>query len=166
MRYQIKQRLLTLSPSFDIADEQGTPILRAQRRLMTLLADYTISSLDRKHEFVRIRAKWAWLPKFEISRKGELLATVSRRFSFRPRYTVEAVGKDDLWIGGSLRQHEYQLKRKHEGGDLVAIVSRAMWTISGRYSLDVVDPDYEAIALATVIIIDDAWRKQSQAATS
>ncbi len=153
---------MSLRTRFDIADEAGTPVLRAEKKMFTFGAEYTIGSLDGDHELVRIRQRLRLgLPKYEVIQQGAPIATIQRRFAFRMRYTVEVPGRDDLWIGGSLFEHNYRMLRHNEGGEPVAIVSRAAWTMRDTYGVEVLDPAYDAIVLAMVVVIDHARSRRN-----
>lgn len=163
MRYQIKQRLFSLRTRFDIADEAGTPILRAERKLFTYLAEYSIGSLDGDHELVKVRQRLALsLPKYDVIQQGLPIATICRRFAFRQRYTIEVHGKDNLWVAGSLFEHNYRILRGDQEGEPVATVSRAAWTLQDTYGIDVLDPAYDSIVLAMAVVIDHARSKRNQ----
>ncbi|TWT99598.1 hypothetical protein Pla108_05410 [Botrimarina colliarenosi] len=157
MRYQVKQRLLSLTPRFDIANEAGEPILVAVR-LMALRPDYVIRALDGR-EFVRLRQKlWSLRPRFDITQQGEPLATVMRRFTLRPVYSIDLADGQPLAITGSFWEHNYQFRR---GEEVVAVVARQAWSIRDTYGIEVHDPSLDAVVLATVIAID-AFRAQNK----
>jgi len=161
MRYQIKQKLLSLTAQLDIADEAGEPILVARRTAFSLRIEYRLVSLA-GDEFVRIRQRWmSWLPAFEVTRHDEVLATVRRRFSFRPRYTIDLASGETLTVSGSLMELHYEFTR---GDETVARVSREMWSIRDTYGAEVLDPRLDAVVLATVVAIDALRSQQKQAA--
>jgi uncharacterized protein YxjI len=63
-----------------------------------------------------------------------------------------------LEVTGSFWELDFQFKR---GEQVIAVVSRKMWTIRDTYGVEVLEPEYDAIVLATVIAID-ALRAQSK----
>lgn len=157
MRYQIKQRLFSLTDRFDIANEAGEPILHVER-LFALRPDYVIRSLDGR-EFVRLRQKlFSWRPRFDVTQEGEPLAVVMRRFTLTPTYSIDLASGGELAVTGSFWEHNYQFRR---GGEDVAVVSRQMWSFRDTYGVEVLDPSCDAVVLATVIAID-ALRAQSK----
>lgn len=163
MRYQIKQRFMSLRTRFDIADESGTPLLFAEKKLVSFSSEYSIRSLKGDHELVSLRKRInLGMPRYDISRAGVPLASAKRLFTFRLRYAVAVPGADTLWVGGSLFEHNYQIRRQDKLGQPVATVSRNSWTLSDSYGLEVFDPAYEAICLAIIILVDDARQRRTQ----
>ncbi|MEQ8846743.1 hypothetical protein [Botrimarina sp.] len=161
MRYQIKQRLLAVRPTFDIANESGEPILVGEGKLFVLAAEVVIRSLSGE-EFVRVKQQlFSWRPRFEITQQGRPLATVARRWTLRPRYTIGLAGGGELLVAGSLFEHEFRFLA---GEEPVALVSRAMWSLRDTYGVDVFRPEYDAVVLAVVIAIDSVRTQRERSA--
>lgn len=157
MRYQIKQRLLSFPTRYDIANESGEVILEAVREF-SLRAQFSICAKNGA-ELAHLRQKaMSWRPRFDITQGGRPLAVVQRRMTLKPYYTVELAEGGLLEVTGSFWEFEYRFKR---GERVVAAVSRQMWTLRGAYGVEVLEPEYDAIVLATVIAID-ALRAQSK----
>lgn len=155
---------MSLRTRFDIADEAGTPLLFAEKKLASFAAEYSLRSLKGDQEFVNLRKRLnLGMPRYDISRAGVPLVSAKRLFTFRMRYVVEVPNADDLWVGSSLFEHNYQIRRRNESGQPVATVSRAAWALSDSYGLEVFDPAYEAICLAITILVDDARRRRNNA---
>ena len=157
MRYQIQQRMWTITARYDVANEAGEPILEAIREF----SFWPRISIRTKSgaELALLRQKvLSWRPRFDITRDGRPLTIVQRRWTLRPYYTVELPEGGLLEVTGSFWEHTYQFK---EGERLVAAVSHPMWTLRDMYGVEVFDPHYDAVVLATVIAID-ALRAQSE----
>lgn len=151
MRYQVRQRLLSLTSRYDIADEAGAPILEAVAKAISFHIDIAIRALDGR-EFVRVRQKLLSLrPRFDVTRDARPLATVVRRLTFRPRYSIDLAAGGTLDVHGSFWEHRYQFT---QGDEVVAVVSRDMWAIRDAYGVEVLRPDLDAVVLAAVIAID------------
>ncbi len=157
MRYQIKQRLFNFPCRYDIANEAGEVILEAVREF-SLWSQYSIRAKSGA-ELAHLRQKaLSWRPRFDITQEGRPLAVVQRRMTLRPYYTVELAEGGLLEVTGSFWEHTYEFKK---GERVVATVSHPMWTIGDRYGVEVLEPEYDAVVLATVIAID-ALRAQSR----
>jgi uncharacterized protein YxjI len=152
MRYQIKQRLWSLAGRFDIADELGEPILEVVGKIFSIRTEFTIQSLQGA-ELAHIRQRLlSWLPRYDITRGGELLATMVREWTwFKPRYTIFTTGGAPLSISGSLWQHEYNFESE---GRTIAQVTRPVWSLRDNYGVEVFEPKFDALVLAAVIVID------------
>jgi uncharacterized protein YxjI len=157
MRYQIKQRLFSFPTRYDIANESGEPILEAVREF-SLWSQYSIRAKSGA-ELAHLRQKiLSWRPRFDITQNGRPLATVQRRMTLMPFYTVELAEGGLLEVRGSFWELDYQFKR---GAQVVAVVSRQMWTLRDTYGVEVLEPEYDSVVLATAIAID-ALRAQSK----
>ncbi|TWT86840.1 hypothetical protein Mal64_36700 [Pseudobythopirellula maris] len=151
MRYQIKQRLMSLRGRFDILDESGEPVLHAVGKAIAIRTQYSLQSLDGE-ELLLIRQRvLSLLPKFDILRNGQPHALVRRDFSFRPRYSVQVEGGEDLRVRGSLLEYNYEITR---GGQTVALVAKTVWSLRDNYGIEIFEPELDALVLAVVIVID------------
>lgn len=156
MRYQIRQRLLTFTAHYDIANEAGEPILEAVRE--SWFRPLIVIRSKNGVELVRLRQKLlTWRPRFDITRNGKPLATVVRRMTLMPYFTVDLAEGERLEVTGSFWENNYQFK---VGERVIAVVSSKMWSLRGVYGVEVLEAEYDAVVLATVIAIA-ALRAQS-----
>ncbi|QDV79663.1 LURP-one-related/scramblase family protein [Botrimarina mediterranea] len=159
MRYQIRQRLLTFTAHYDIANEAGEPILEAVRE--SWFRPQIVIRSKNGVELACLRQKLlTWRPRFDITREGLPLATVVRRMTLKPYFTVDLAEGGRLEVAGSFWEHNYQFT---EGGRVIAEVSSKMWSLRDVYGVEVLEAEYDAIVLATVIAIAalNAQSKQS-----
>jgi len=155
MRYLIKQRLFSFPTRYDIANEAGEVILVASREF----SFWVRLSIRAKTgaELAHLRQQvLSWRPRFDISQGVRPLAVVQRRMTLLPYYTVELAEGGLLEVTGSFWEHTYQFRK---GERVIAAVSHPMWTFGDRYGVEVFEPEYDAVVLATVIAID-ALRSQ------
>lgn len=152
MRYTIKQHLFTFNDRFTIADENGEPVLEVIGKTFSLAPVLRIQSLDGV-ELATVRQKlMSWLPRFEVTRDDQRIASIAQKFTFfKPQYTVSVAGAGNLLVTGSLWEHEYQFLR---GREQVARVSRKLWSFSDQYGVEVLEPSLDTVVLAAVIAID------------
>ena len=83
---------------------------------------------------------------------NKVFAEVAKEFSwFKSKFTLDVPGPNDYEITGSFWDHEYAFQRR---GDAVATVSKAYWSWSDTYGVDIVDGEDDVAILATVLVID------------
>ena len=70
---------------------------------------------------------------------------------FRASFTVDVPGPDDLEAQGSFMDHEYTFTR---GGKTVATVSKAWFSFTDSYGVDVAPGEDDVLILASTVVID------------
>jgi uncharacterized protein YxjI len=95
----------------------------------------------------------SWGPTYEISRGGELVATVKKKHFtlFRCKFSVDVPGPDDLEAQGSFMDYDYKFTR---GSSVAAEVSKRWFSLRDTYGVDIADGDDEVLILASTVVID------------
>ena len=92
------------------------------------------------------------MPRYEIHRDGKKFAEVVKKFSwFKSKFELDVPGPNDYTITGSFWDHEYSFERM---GRTVASVSKAYWSWTDTYGIDIVDGEDDVAILATCVVID------------
>lgn len=101
-------------------------------------------------------------PTFEISRSGEMVATIRKAlFTFlASHFTIDLADGTELEAEGDFLQHEFRVNR---GGEEVIRASRAWFSIHDTFGVRVADGFEAALALALVIAIEQMVRPRSSA---
>ena len=160
MRYQMKQKLLSLGQDFTIEDEEGNAAYKVDGRAISFGAKYSFQDAAGE-ELAFISQKVLSLKKrYQIFREEEMVAEVIRDFSWRAllgsgqhsdRLTIDVPGPDDYSVQGSFFRCEYRFTR---GGQQVAQVSRNFFSFSDSYGIDISEGEDEVLILASAVVID------------
>ena len=156
MRYRMKQKLLSLGQDFTIEDEEGNGVYKVDGRAISIGAKYSFQDMGGQ-ELASIAQKVLSLRKrYQIFRKGEMVAEVIRGFSWlaflgSDRLTIDVSGPDDYSVQGSFFRREYRFTR---GGQQVAEVSRNFFSFSDSYGIDISEGEDEVLILASAVVID------------
>ena len=154
MRYQMKQKLISFGDDFKVTDDSGRKVatvdgkvLALRNKLELLDPDGKQLAMIKEHFIAPLR------PVYDIERDGKTLATVKKDLFtvFRASFTVDVPGPADLEAQGSFMEHEYTFKR---GNKTVAKVSKAWFSITDSYGVDVEDSEDWVLILASTIVID------------
>jgi len=162
--YVIREKFFGFGQDSDITDEHGRPVLRVDGKALSM-RDRLVLRDPAGAEVAEVRRKLVSMrPTYEISIGGEEAARVRKKLftPFVDRYTVDIPGPDDLELVGDLFEHEYTVRR---GGDVVATVSKAFFTLRDTYAVDVAAGQDELLILAAVLALDlaeDRERKQER----
>ena len=152
-RYRLAQRWFAFGDDFAVEDEDGREAFFVDGRAFSWGKKLSVEA-PRGHEVAFIAQRLlAWGPTYEITRDGVLAAVVKKQlFTFlRCRFAVDVAGPDDLEAVGDFLDHEYELVR---GGDVVATVSKAWWSWTDSYGIEVADGEDDVLALCVAVVID------------
>ena len=153
MRYVMRQKLLSLSDSFTIKNEQEQDVFLVKGKLFSFGDKLSFQDLS-GNELVFIDQRLLnWSPTYELWKGKELLAVVKRElFSFiHHRFTVDVPGPNDLEAEGDFLDHEYTITR---GGSVVATVSKRWFSWTDTYGIEVADGEDDVLLLATAVVVD------------
>ena len=153
MRYRMRQKLFCFGDDFKITDESGAHVATVDGKVFSI--GNKLAFLDASgNELALIKERLISLrPFYDITRDGKLVASVKKDFInlFRCGFTVDVPGPDDLEATGSLMEHEYTFKR---GSRTVATVSKAWFSFTDSYGVDVEEGEDDLLILASTVVID------------
>jgi uncharacterized protein YxjI len=78
---------------------------------------------------------------------------------FRAEFTVDVPGPDDLVAEGDFWDHEYSFKR---GDQTVASVSKAYFSWTDTYGIDIVEGEDDVLIVAAAVIIDQCSHEKKK----
>jgi uncharacterized protein YxjI len=155
--YVIREKLFGFGQDSDITDEHGAAVLRVDGKAFR---DRLVLRDPAGREVAEVKRKLVALrPTYEIEIGGRDAATVRKKLftPFVDRYTVDIPGPDDLELVGDLFDHDFTVRR---GGDVVATVSKAFFTVRDTYGVDIAGGEDELLILAAVLALDLAQRRE------
>ena len=158
MRYLMKQKLFCFGDDFMIQDQDGRDVFYVDGRALSLGDKLSFEDMN-GNELAFIRQKLlSWGPTYEIYRGGELSAVVKKHLFtlLRCVFTVDVPGPDDLEATGSLFDREYTFAR---GGQVVAAVSKAWFTLTDSYGVEIGQGEDDVLILASTVVIDMCCHK-------
>ena len=153
MRYVMKQKILSWGDDFSIRDEQGNDRFFVDGKVFSFGDKLSFQDTDGR-ELARVEQKLlSFGPTYEIHRGDEHVATIKKKvFTFlRDKFYVDVPGPDDLEAQGNLMDHEYEFTRH---GETVARVSKAFFSWSDSYGIDVAEGEDDVLILASAVVID------------
>lgn len=153
MRYVMRQKLLSLSDSFTIKDENERDAFLVKGKILSFGDKLSFQDTS-GNELVYIDQQLLnWSPTYELWRGEDLLAVVKRElFSFiHHRFTVDVPGPDDLEAEGDFLDHEYAFTR---AGRVVATVSKQWFTFADTYGIDIAEGEDPVLILASAVVVD------------
>lgn len=153
MRYIMRRKLFAFGDDFYVQDENGQNVLLVDGRAFSIGDKLAFKDLN-GNEIAFIRQRLiALTPTYEISRNGQVFATVKKEFFtlFRARFQVDVPGPDDLEAQGDFLDHEYTFSRR---GEPVATVSKRWFSLRETYGVEVAEGEDAVLILACTVVID------------
>lgn len=164
MKFKIKQKIFSLTDSFNIEDASGDTAFEAKGKFFSISSSQTLYD-KRGQEVLKIKRKYLTiLPACRLvcADGSEWLIKKSFWPFWRSRFVVQTP-EGELSIDGNLWDHEYQIR---QGDQLLAAVSKAWFSWSDTYGVDILKPQWTAQLLAAVIVIDRICHSGRQSAVS
>jgi len=151
LRFQMRQRLLSVGDDYWIEDEAGQRAFLVDGKALRIRDTWILKDpagnqvAEIKERKLTVRDKM----KIDL---GDRSATVTKRMvGIRDHFKVEVDGGDDLKVHGNIVDHEYEIERD---GDRVAEVSKKWFRVRETYGVEIdqsVDP---VLIIATTVAVD------------
>ena len=160
MRYVMKQKLFSFGDDFIIKDDLGHDCFFVDGKVFSIGSQLSFRDMSGQ-ELAFIRQKvLAWGPTYEIYRTGAVAAVVKKELFtfFNCKFYIDVPGPDDLEASGEFTDHEYTVSR---GSGPVAQVSKAWFTMTDTYGVNIEPGQDDVLILASTVVIDMACHGDS-----
>ena len=155
MIYRMKQKLFSWGDDFVIQDDSGQDRFFVDGKAFSLGNQLSFQDMQ-GNELAYIRQRLlSFVPTYEISRSGQVLATVSKELFtfFSCTFDIDLPGPNDLQAKGDFLDHQYAFER---GGETVARVSKEWFAVADTYGVQVEPGEDDVLILASSVVIDMA----------
>lgn len=160
-RYQMSQQWLSWGDDYVVRDEAGRNAFFIDGKAWSWGSKLSFQDMQ-GNELAFISQKvFSWGPTYEIYRGGQLAAVVKKSLFtlFRAEFTVDVPGPDDLVAEGDFWDHEYSFKR---GDQTVASVSKAYFSWTDTYGIDIAEGVDDVMIVAAAVIIDQCSHEKKK----
>lgn len=164
MKYRIKQKLFSLTDSFDIEDEHGNRAFTAKGKVLSISSSQTLYDAN-DSELLKIKRKYlTLLPACRLVNNDGSEWLIKKKFwpFWTSRFTINTP-EGQLEMTGSVWQHEYEIRNQ---GSLVASISKKLFSWSDSYGVDIYTPEWTPQLLSAVIVIDRIQHSDSGSVVS
>lgn len=158
-RYQMRQKWLAWGDDYVVNDEAGRETFYIDGKAFSLGSKLSFQDMD-GNELAFISQKlFAWGPTFEIYRGDQMVAVIKKSLFtfFRAEFTVDVPRPDDLIAEGNFWDYEYAFTRHSRQ---VAAVSKAFFSWTDSYGVDVRHGEDDVLILAAVVVIDQCCHEK------
>jgi uncharacterized protein YxjI len=160
-RYQMKQKWISWGDDYVVRDELGREVFLIDGKAWSLGSKLSFQNMDGLELAFISQKILSWGPTFEIYRNGALQAVVKKSLFtlLRAVFTIDVPGPNDLVAEGNFWDHEYTFKR---AGQIVASVSKAYFSWTDSYGVEVLAGDDDVLVLAAAVIIDQCSHEKKK----
>lgn len=159
MRFYIKQKVFSLKDKFKVLDETGRELYAVEGKFLSISNKLQLTNMNGSEVLHAQKKLFRMFPSYEIfDPHNNLLATVQKKFSLRPRFVV-SVGGEELQVEGSFFGHSFGVVRN---GSEVASIQKKIISWGDTYEINILDELNVELYLFIVIIIDQVIHEQKQ----
>ncbi len=152
MVYRIRELFWAWGNDFAITDQAGTPRFRVDGAAFSWGDKLSFQDAAGAELALINQELFSFKPRYRIERGGRVLAEVVKEWTwFRRKFTLDIPGPNDYTIDGSFWEHEFTFTRH---GNVAARVSKAYWSWTDSYGVDIADGEDEVLILCACIVID------------
>lgn len=153
MRYQVKQKLVSVGDDFKILNENGQDAFFVDGYGFSFGNKLSFQSMA-KQELLMIRQSlFTFLPCYKFSANKKVIATVKKQLiAFRPTFILNILSAHrQIKIVGKLMENEYLFL---DGSQTIATVSKKWFRAADTYAVDIKTAGMDEILLAAAIVVD------------
>lgn len=149
MKLYIKQKIFTLTDTFDIYDENQNQKYYAKCDFTILL--HQLRLYQNNVQIGHVEQHFRFLePAFSFYLNDQCLGKIVKEVTlFRPKYHLDF---NDWRIEGDLFGFDYEVFDSR--GNLIMRFSKALFAWSDCYCLDIIDPKHEKLCLLIALAVD------------
>lgn len=160
MKYKVKQKILSLTDSFNIEDERGDIAYTVKGKVFSISSSQTMTD-KRGVDVLQIKRKYLSIrPACRLVNNDGSEWLIKKHFwpFWTTRFSI-LTPMGMLEMNGNFLQHEYEIRR---AGQVIASVSKKWFSFSDSYGVDIYASDYTAQLLAAVVVIDRIQHSDSK----
>src|SRR5215831_18075624 len=154
MRYQMRQRMISIGDDYVIENDRGERVFKLDGKALRVRKTIVFEDMGGR-ELCKIQERMLRVKdSTEIEDPGgHRMALVQKAMitPLREQWAVKVEGGPDLRVQGNIMDHEYTIERD---GQRVAEVSKRWFRIRDTYGVEIAPGENDILILATAAVID------------
>lgn len=154
VRYQMRQKLISIGDDYWIENEHGERVFRVDGKALRLRKTLDLEDTH-GNQICRIQTRVLHIRDSMAieDADGEQLALVHKALisPLRERWKVDLAEGDDWKVQGNIVDHEYEIEAD---GRKIAEVSKKWFRVRDTYGVEVVPGENAALVLAVTVAVD------------
>ena len=153
-RYKIRQKLLSIGDDFWIENQNGERVFRVDGKALRLRKTLIFEDMQ-GNALVKIQERLLPIKETMVveDAEGNQLAVIKKGLiaPLGDHWSVNVRGGPDLDVQGNILDHEYSISERR---NKVAEVSKAWFSLTDTYGVEIDDGQNDILILAVAIAID------------
>lgn len=161
MRFQLRQRLISIGEDYDIRDDQGRVAFHVDGKILRIRDTFVIEDTQGQ-EVVTIKQKLIAIRETKtIERDGQVIASVRKALLrlLRDKFVIDVKGGENLVATGSFLERTYKIRR---GRKVIANVSKRWFTLRDTYGIEIEPGEDVGLILGIAVIIDEVTHDEDE----
>jgi uncharacterized protein YxjI len=154
VRYQMRQRMISIGDDYVIENDRGERVFKLDGKALRIRKTIVFEDMDGQ-ELCKIQERMLRVKdSMEIEDPGgHQMALVQKAMiaPLRERWEVKVKDGPDLRVQGNVIDHEYRIERD---GQPVAEVSKRWFRVRDTYGVEIAPGESDILILATTAVID------------
>ena len=154
VRYQMRQKLVSIGDDYWIENDAGERVFRVDGKAMRLRNTLDLEDAD-GNKLCRIQTRVLHIRDSMAIEdpQGERLALVHKALisPLRERWKVDLAGDQEWKVQGNVVDHEYELEAD---GEKIAEISKKWFRVRDTYGVEIVPHANRALVLAVTVAVD------------
>jgi uncharacterized protein YxjI len=153
MRYQMREKLLSIGEDYWIQNAEGERVLKVDGKTLRIRDTFVLEAPDGEELFTIEKKLLSIRSQMEIQRAGKIVATVKKALfnPLRDHFSIEVDGAEPMEAAGNIGHYAYDIER---GGEKVAEVSKDWFSMGDAYGVEIAAGQDDALMLAVTVCID------------
>lgn len=151
VRFIVQQRILSLSDSFIIKNENGQSAYQVEGKLFSFGDKLTLYDINSQEHIYIEQKLFKFMPEYHFFKGGRRLAVVKKEFTFfKPQFNIESEFGHYI-VEGNFLGYNFRILKD---GAVVALVDKAFFSFRDTYSVEILPGEDPGFLLAVCIVID------------
>jgi uncharacterized protein YxjI len=151
VRYQMRERMISIGDDYWIEDSSGNRAFRVNGKVARIRDTWILEDPSGREVATIRERKLSLRDAVKIEVGGREAVVKKALVGIRDRFNIEVSGGDDLKAHGNIVNHQYEIE---QDGHKVAEVSKKWFRVRDSYGVEV-EPDADpALILAITVAID------------
>ena len=157
MPFHIRERIFSMSDTFDITDDYGNPVYQVRARIFTWGKTLDLFDMSGQQVMEIHQRMLTFMPEYEMKVDGQVVGHVKKHFSFlTPSYEID--GPDGMYtMQGDWLGLNYTIS---DGVTTLASVSREFALMAQTYGVDVAPGADAPLMLAIAIVMEEVTQSR------
>lgn len=159
MRFYIKQKVFSFGDKYIIKNENGDDVFWVNGKVFTISPKFHLMDMaNNEHAYIEKDFFSFLMPKYNISRNGQLIASIKKNFTFLKSSFDVLSSYGSYIINGQFMSMDFTITHN---GIPAAHITKKWFSWGDSYEIDINNNEDQTLLLSMVIIIDNCLHNEN-----